>query len=69
MLQSEAGYILYVVFLFLATGACILLIDATRYKKAELRREGKFSFFLGWGNIVAGVSLWGGNWAYSTFFA
>jgi hypothetical protein len=60
---------MYVVFLFLATGAFILGVDARRFKLARMRREGKYAFLLGWFNIAAGVAVWAGNWAYTTFLA
>ncbi|WP_309123391.1 CLC_0170 family protein [Paenibacillus sp.] len=69
MYQSETGYFLYVVFLFLSTGALILTVDAKRYKTSNLRREGKYAFFMGWFNVLAGIALWGGNWVYSTYIA
>ncbi|TLS48321.1 hypothetical protein FE782_31310 [Paenibacillus antri] len=69
MYQSESGYFQYVVFLFLATGALILTIDAKRLKASNMPREGKYAFLLGWLNILAGIAVWGGNWVYSAFFA
>jgi len=69
VLQSETGYMMYVVFLFLATGAFILGVDARRFKHLRMRREGKYAFFLGWFNIAAGLAAWGGNWVYTQFLA
>ncbi|HZG54863.1 CLC_0170 family protein [Paenibacillus sp.] len=68
MYQSNSGYLLYVILLFLVSGAAILLSDARNYKEQDMRREGKYAFFLGWLNVLAGLGIWAGGWAFSLFF-
>ena len=66
MYQSESGYFLYVVALFILTGLVCLLVDTRLLRRLRMPREGKYAFFLGWINIALGIGAWVGNWLFSS---
>ncbi|EMT54129.1 hypothetical protein HN020_22455 [Brevibacillus borstelensis] len=59
------GYIYYVVFLAIATGIFVLLIDSETYRAANMKRERRAAKLLGWINISLGVLVLFLHWMFS----
>lgn len=64
----EAGYINYVVGLFLLSSVVVLFIDVKIYERDKLKKEGKAARFLGWVNMALGVLVFLVNWGYYAWF-
>jgi hypothetical protein len=55
MFISYIGHLNYIVILFLATGAGLLLIDVRAYGNKKMMKEKKVARSLGWVNLTLGV--------------
>ncbi|MEK3886500.1 CLC_0170 family protein [Bacillus sp. FSL K6-3431] len=60
----DIGYANYIIVLLIITGILILLLDVKAFNEAKMKKEKKFSQFLGWINITIGVGLFVANWTY-----
>jgi hypothetical protein len=58
------GYVNFTIFLLVLTGILMLRIDVPGYRMGNEQLELKVSRFMGWFNIVAGLTTLLGNWVY-----
>lgn len=65
---SYVGYLNYITFLFLATGAFTVIVDIASYKKdGQMDKEHKAALFSGWMNVTLGVLVLIGSWLYKRY--
>jgi hypothetical protein len=55
MFTAYIGHLNYIVILFLATGAGLLLIEVRVYDNKKMMKEKKLARSLGWVNLTLGV--------------
>lgn len=66
--SSYIGYLNYIIWLFLASGAYMLWVDAKHYKADPgMEKERKTAVFSGWLNLVLGVIVMIGSWVYKRY--
>lgn len=58
----------YTVLLLLISGLLVLVFDVKVYAKANMFKEKKVAFIVGWFNISLGVLSFFGYWVYEKWF-
>ena len=58
----------YLVAIFIITGFLIMRYDYPSYKNKKMKKEEKAAKLMGRSNILLGLVLFAGNWAYNTWF-
>jgi len=66
--SSYVGYLNYIIFLFLGTGAFAIWVDTYYYKQDQGRdKERKATMIAGWTNISLGILAMIGSWIYKRY--